>query len=77
MVEITGSSRAVGQRTEPLSWLQRMFLGLARSVHHGRRAGRIDEHAWSEYMLRDVGLDEARLGRGGNPRELPFDWPLR
>jgi hypothetical protein len=41
------------------------------------RVRRIDEQAWSHYMLRDVGLDEARRSRGHDPRDLPFGWPLR
>ena len=77
MTEIMGTSRTVSQRPEPLSWLQRMFLGLTRSLHRDSRSRRIDEQAWSGYMLRDIGLDESRLGRGRDPRDLPFDWPPR
>ena len=77
MTEIMGTSRTVSQRPEPLSWLQRMFLGLARSLRRDSRRRRIDEQAWSGYMLRDIGLDESRLGRVKNPWDLPFDWPLR
>ena len=77
MAEIMGTCGAVAQRVERLTWLQRIFLGLGRSLQRGHRTRRIDEQAWSGYMLRDVGLDEGRLGRGRDPRNLPLDWPLR
>jgi len=77
MAEIMGTSRTVSQRPKPLSWLRRMFLRLVQSLHRDSRSRRIDQQAWSGYMLRDIGLDESRLGRNSNPRDLPFDWPLR
>jgi len=53
-----------------------MLLGLGRP-QRDRHLQRIHEKAWSDYMLRDIGLDESRLSHGANPRDLPFDWPLR
>lgn len=76
MAEITGASRTVSQRSEPLAWLRQMLLGLGRP-QRDRHLQRIHEKAWSDYMLRDIGLDESRLSHGANPRDLPFDWPLR
>jgi hypothetical protein len=73
MTEIMGTSRVVAQRAEPLSWLQRIFLALQRD----RRTPRLDEQAWSGYMLRDIGLDGSGRARGRDPRDLRFDWPLQ
>jgi hypothetical protein len=78
MAEIVDTSRTLSRSAEPLSWLRRMLLGLARwRADRHDRGRRIDEQAWSDYMLRDIGLDESRTGRGRDPRALPIDWPLR
>jgi hypothetical protein len=78
MAEILDTCHKLSRGTEPFSWLRRMFLGLARrrAARHDR-ARRIDEEAWSGYMLRDIGLDERRVAHGRNPRDLPVDWRLR
>jgi len=78
MAEILDTSRALSRWAEPLTWLRRIFPGLARRrAGRSGRARRIDEQAWSGYMLRDIGLDESRAGCGRDPRDLPIDWPLR
>jgi hypothetical protein len=77
MADIIGTSRAAAQPVERLPWLQRIYLLLGRSLQRTHRGWRIDEQAWSGYMLRDIGLDEGRRSPGQGPRDLPIDWPLR
>ena len=76
MAEIMDASRMVSHRQEPLSWLRRLLRSLGRPQRLSE-ASRIDEQAWSGYMLRDIGLDEGRRAGGRGPRDLPLDWPLR
>jgi len=73
VAEMMGVSRSCSQRgAEPTSWLRRLFLAWWRPRDgHPRR---IDEQAWSGYMLRDIGLDDAR---GLDPRDVSYGWPLR
>jgi len=82
MAEIMGVSRTVSPQSEspqsePLSWLRRIFLVLAGRRPRDGRARRIDERAWSGYMIRDIGLDEGRGMRSRDPRDISSGWPLR
>jgi hypothetical protein len=77
MAHTMGVSRAVECKKAPASWTSRIARALGQALGRHGRARRIDEQTWSGYMLRDIGLDEGGLGRGRDPRDLPFDWPLR
>jgi hypothetical protein len=74
MAEIMELSRRRSRRAETLAGWWARLLGLGRSRGRPERLHRIDEQAWSGYMLRDVGLDRGHLGTGRDPRDLPFDW---
>jgi hypothetical protein len=73
MADFMTASHTATCRARPQSWLQRVLLALRGAQRGPDRTHRIDEEAWSSYMLRDVGLDDRLRG----PRDLPRDWPLR
>jgi hypothetical protein len=73
MAEVVSRSGTVARE---FSWLQ-LILRVGRRLRRGRAARRLDDQAWSSYMLRDIGLGEGHADRGLDPRDIPPAWPLR
>jgi hypothetical protein len=76
MAEMVGLSRGLRRSNGVVgSIVAAVKLGLNRFTAGGRST-RLRPEAWSDYLLRDIGLD-GRVRDRDDPRGAPRDWLMR